>query len=224
MQNFYLLITIIKKSDAKEFLDFFLAHNASPIYSTICHGAATSETLSLLGLEQSEKVLMQSIVTTSKLYELKDGLTHEMSLDLPNRGISLAIPLTSIASRRVFDHILAEQSAPEQDKHITGERKIEMELIITICIKGNSDKIMKVAREAGAQGGTVIKAKGTASGSDMFFGMAISDEKELIYIVSRKENKSDIMKAVASYTNEHGTHPLVFSLPVTETAGFRLLD
>ena len=224
MQNIYLLITIIKKSDAKEFLDFFLAHNAAPIYSTIGRGAATSEMLSLLGLEQSEKVLMQAIVTTSKLYELKDGLTHEMSLDLPNRGIALAVPLSSIASKKILDHILTAQSAPEHQQHNTIERKIEMELIITICIKGNSDNIMKLAREAGATGGTVIKAKGTASGSDMFFGMAISDEKELIYIVSRKENKSDIMKAVASYTNEHGTHPLVFSLPVTETAGFRLLD
>ncbi|MBQ8407868.1 MAG: P-II family nitrogen regulator [Clostridia bacterium] len=224
MQNLYLFITIIKKSDSKEFLDFYLAHNVAPIYSTIGHGAATSETLSLLGLEQSEKVLMQSIVTTSKMYELKDALTSEMSLDLPNRGIALAVPLTSIASKKVLDHILTEQSTTTSENHHTSERKIEMELIITICIKGNSDKIMKVAREAGATGGTVIKAKGTASGSDMFFGMAISDEKEIIYIVSRKENKSDIMKAVASYTNEHGTHPLVFSLPVTETAGFRLLE
>ena len=82
---------------------------------------------------------------------------------------------------------------------------------------------MTVARESGATGGTIVKAKGTTSSSDMFFGMAISDEKEIIYIVSRKENKSDIIKAIASYTNEHGTHPLVFSLPVAETAGFRLL-
>lgn len=224
MQNIYLFITITKKSDGNEFLDFFLKHNVAPIYSTIGHGAATSETLSLLGLEQSEKVLMQSIVTTDKLYELKEGLTREMNLDLPDRGIALAVPLTGIASRRILDHILAEQSDPTPETHPTSERKIIMELIIAICIKGNSDKIMKVAREAGATGGTVVKAKGTASGTDMFFGMAISDEKELIYIVTRKENKLDIMRAVASYTNEHGTHPLVFSLPVSETAGFRLLE
>ena len=223
MQNIYVLITIIKKSDANEFLDFFLAHNAAPIYSTIGRGAATSEMLSLLGLEQSEKVLMQTIVTTGKLYELKEGLTREMSLDLPNRGIALAVPLSSIASKKILDHILTEQSTEEPQPNNTLERKIEMELIITICIKGNSDNIMKLAREAGATGGTVIKAKGTASGSDMFFGMAISDEKELIYIVSRKETKTEIMKAIAGYTNDHGTHPLVFSLPVTETAGFRLL-
>ena len=99
-----------------------------------------------------------------------------------------------------------------------------MQLIIAMCIRGNSDKIMNAAREAGARCGTVVKAKGTASGSDMFFGMAISDEKEIIYIVARKEEKTEIMKAIASYTNEHGTHPITFSLPVTETAGFRLLD
>ena len=224
MENLYLFITINKKSDAKEFLDFFLRHNVAPIYSSIGRGAASSETLSLLGFEQSEKVVMKSIVTKSKVYELKSALTHEMSIDLPDRGIALAVPLTSIASKRVLDHILNEQTVPMPEDQEFTERKIEMELIIAICIKGNSDKIMKVAREAGATGGTVVKAKGTASGSDTFFGMAISDEKEIIYIVSRKEQKTDIMKAIASYTNEHGTHPITFSLPVTETAGFRLMD
>ena len=223
MQNLYLFITIIKKSDGKEFLDFFLEHKVSPIYSTIGHGMASSKTLSLLGLEQTEKLVVQSIVTTAKMYELKSALTKTMSIDLPDRGIAVAVPLSSIASKRVLEHILAEQATDEENQVIT-ERKIEMELIIAICIKGNSDKIMNAAREAGARGGTVVKAKGTASGSDMFFGMAISDEKEIIYIVARKEEKSDIMKAIASYTNEHGTHPLTFSLPVTETAGFRLLE
>ena len=223
MQNFYSFITITKKSDSNEFTDFFLKHNVAPIYSTIGRGAATSNTLSLLGLEQSEKVVMQSIVTANKMYELKDALTKEMSIDLPDRGIALAIPLTSIASKRVFEHILAEQ-ASDIIEHEKTERTLEMELIIAICIKGNSDKIMDAAREAGARGGTIVKAKGTASSSDMFFGMAISDEKEILYIVSNKDEKSNIMKAIASYTNDHGTHPIVFSLPVTETAGFRLLE
>ena len=224
MQNVYLFITITKKTDGKEFTDFFLEHNVSPIYSTIGHGMASSKTLSLLGLEQTEKVVMQSIVTTSKMYELKSALTKTMDIDLPDRGIAVAVPLTSIASKRVLEHILTEQATDDSQIQTPTERKIDMELIVAICIKGNSDKIMDVARAAGARGGTVVKAKGTASGSDMFFGMAISDEKEIIYIVARKEEKSEIMKAIASYTNEHGTHPITFSLPVTETAGFRLLD
>ena len=222
MENLYLFITITKKSDSNEFLSFFMRHNVSPIYRALGHGAATSKTLSLLGLEQSEKSVHQMIVTRSKMYELKTALTREMSLDLPDRGIAVVIPLTALASKKVYDHIQSEQKTTEI--HTIPERKIEMELIIAICIKGNSENIMKLAREAGAAGGTIIKAKGTASGTDHFFGMALSDEKEMIYIVSRKEQKTDIMKAIASYTNEHGTHPLTFSLPVTETAGFRLLE
>lgn len=223
MQNIYLFLTIIKKSDEKEFVEFFLRKNVCPVYSSLCRGSTTSETLDLLGLEHSEKVLMQALVSTSKMYELKNTLTYEMKIDLPDRGIALAIPLTSIASKRVLDHILAEQSTAEEN-HTTTERKIEMELIVTICIKGNSNAIMQLAKEAGAAGGTIMKAKGTASESDKFFGVTLSDEKEIIYIVAKKETKPDIMKAIASYTNDFGTHPLVFSLPVTETAGFRLLE
>ena len=224
MQNIYVFITIVKKSDADEFLNFFLEHDVAPIYSSICQGAANSKTLTLLGLEKSEKMLMQSIVPHNKLAELKYDLTHKMAIDLPDRGIALAVPLSSIASRSVLSHILKDQSENNETLE-DNERKINMELIISICAKGNSDNIMNAAREAGARGGTIIKAKGTANaGTDKFFGMAISDEKEITYIVAKKEQRSDIMRAIASYTYADGAHPIVFSLPVTETAGFRLID
>ncbi len=224
MQNIYVFITIIKKSDANEFLEFFLERDAAPIYSSICQGSANSKTLALLGLEKSEKVLMQSLVPHNKLAELKYDLTHKMDIDLPDRGIALAVPLSSIASRNVLSHILKDQSS-ENEITEDNERKIDMELIVSICAKGHSDEIMNAAREAGARGGTIIKAKGTASaGTDKFFGMAISDEKEITYIVAKKEQRSDIMRAIASYTYADNAHPIVFSLPVTETAGFRLLD
>lgn len=224
MQSIYLFLTIIKRSDEKEFVDFFLRKGVRPVHSSLCRGSTTSDTLDLLGLEHSEKMLLQTLVSTGKMYELKDALTYEMNIDLPDRGIALAIPLTSLASKKTLDHILADQSDATSEIHVTTERKIEMELIVTICIKGNSNAIMQLAKEAGAAGGTIMKAKGTASEADKFFGVSLSDEKEIIYIVSKKETKPDIMKAIASYTNDVGTHPLVFSLPVTETAGFRLLE
>ena len=217
-------MSIVKRSDSNEFLKFFLDNDAAPIYSSICQGAATSKTLDLIGLESSEKVLMQSIVPHNKIAALKDGLTHKMQIDLPDRGIALAIPLSSIASRKVLSHILKDMEENNIET-IDNERKIDMELIVSICAKGHSDEIMNAARSAGARGGTIIKAKGTAAaGTDKFFGMAISDEKEITYIVAKKEQRSDIMRAIASYTYADNAHPIVFSLPVTETAGFRLLD
>ena len=224
MQNIYLLMTIVRKADEQEFNEFLLSMGAAPIYSSICQGSANSKTLDLLGLEKSEKILMQSLIPHNKLCDIKNGLIRQMEIDRPDRGIALAIPLQSLASRRVLSHIVKDESE-ENIQTENDERKTNMELIVSICAKGHSDEIMDVAREAGARGGTIVKAKGTAAtGTDKFFGMAISDEKEITYIVAKRELRSDIMKAIAGFTYADGAHPIVFSLPVTETAGFRIVD
>lgn len=227
MQNVYLVMSIIKKSEAELFSDFFLKFDVAPLYSTICQGAAHQSKLELFGLQKSEKVLIQSIVPEDKVKELMYRLTHEMKIDLPDKGVAIAIPLSSIASRKVYEKIIStihEEDITHKDKY-DNERKQNMELIVAICAKGNTDAIMTLAREAGATGGTIIKAKGTArAGTDRFFGMSISDEKEILYIVAKAENKSAIMKAIAGYTYDENAHPVAFSLPITESAGFRLMD
>ncbi len=227
MQGMFLLISIIKKSEAELFTNFFLSHDVAPMYSTICQGAAHQSKLELFGLEKSEKVLIQSIVPECKVKMLMCRLTREMKIDLPDKGIAIAIPLSSIASRKVYERILTtihEDDIQDTSKY-DNERKQVMELIVAICAKGNTDEIMKLAREAGATGGTIVKAKGTArAGTDKFFGMSISDEKEILYIVAKAEDKSNIMKAIAGYTYAENAHPVAFSLPITESAGFRLMD
>ena len=224
MQNIYLFITIVRKADEREFADFLLSHGAAPIYASICQGSANSKTLDLLGLEKSEKMMIQSIVPHNKISELKLGLIRELEIDRPGRGIALAVPLSALASRQVLRHIIGDETE-ENVINESNERKTEMELIVAICAKGHSDGIIDAAREAGAQGGTIMKAKGTAAaGTNKFFGMSISDEKEITYIVAKKEIRSDIMKAIAGFTYADGAHPIVFSLPVTETAGFRVFD
>ena len=224
MQNIYLFITIVRKADEREFADFLLSHGAAPIYASICQGSANSKTLDLLGLEKSEKMMIQSIVPHNKISELKLGLIRELEIDRPGRGIALAVPLSALASRQVLRHIIGDETE-ENVINESNERKTEMELIVAICAKGHSDGIIDAAREAGAQGGTIMKAKGTAAaGTNKFFGMSISDEKEITYIVAKKEIRSDIMKAIAGFAYADDAHPIVFSLPVTETAGFRVFD
>ena len=226
MQNLYLFLTIIKKSDEEEFCRFFAKQNALPVYSTLCEGAAHSDTLSLLGIEKSQKVLMQSLLTEDHARKIRADLTYDLDIDLPDRGIALSIPLSSIASRAVLERVQGKAPKYEDGQKIQfdEERKLNMELIYSICPKGSSAEVMKAARAAGATGGTIIKAKGTAAeGTDTFFGMAISNEKEVIIIVAKKENRNPIMQAIASYKSPEGISPIAFSLPVSDVAGLRLM-
>ena len=86
--------------------------------------------------------------------------------------------------------------------------------------------VMDAARGAGAYGGTVIHAKGTGmEQAEKFMGVSLAAEKEMIFIVAKKEQKNDSMKAVMEQAVlETRAKSIVFSLPVTETAGLRLLE
>lgn len=100
------------------------------------------------------------------------------------------------------------------------------ELIIAIANQGYIELVMDAARGAGAYGGTVIHAKGTGmEQAEKFMGVSLAAEKEMIFIVAKKEQKNLIMKAVmeqAGLTTK--AKAVVFSLPVTDTAGLKLLE
>jgi nitrogen regulatory protein PII len=86
--------------------------------------------------------------------------------------------------------------------------------------------VMDAARAAGAAGGTVIHAKGTgAMSAKKFFGLSIAAEKEMVFIVAKTADKKDIMRAIVQNAGaDSEANALVFSLPVNDTAGFRLME
>ena len=229
MQNMYFVLTIVNRSDNKEFIEFFDKNHVNNIYSMPAHGTASDSVLDLLGIAKSEKTVHFSLLVRSKMKRMLSRLTSDMLIDLPGRGIALAIPLSSIASRDALNYY-HDEDAPESAKNTDNESEDKKmnntELIVVICEKGNTDLIMDAAREAGARGGTVTHAKGTGSQyTAKFLGLSIAEEKEIIYIVSTTENKQPIMKAImAKAGGASEAHAVVFSLPVSDTAGLRLFD
>ncbi len=224
MQKMYLMITITQRDESDEFTNFFESKEVPVIYSTPCEGTVRQKTLSLFGLEKTEKTVHYCMVTANKKNELIKTLTHEMAIDLPNRGISVAIPLTSMGGHRALEMYANGHENDIEEEQIMQEK--QMELIVAICEKGHTETVMDAAREAGARGGTVVHAKGTgAKYSSKFFGISIAEEKEMIYIVASAEQKKDIMRGIMDNAGiDSEAHTIVFSLPVSDTAGLRIFD
>ena len=231
MKGLYLLFTIIKRSDIKEYHNFFEQNSVSVIYDTLGNGTAHEKTLALLGIEKNEKAVLISLITYPSLKKILKGLTYEMKIDLPDRGIAIAVPLSSMGGGKALEYFSAgqeiDQSNDDADASLNEEDKMQttQELIVAIYEKGYTDMVMDAAREAGARGGTTIRAKGTSAGAQKFFGLSLADEKEMLFIVSQTEQKKNIMKAIMQHAGmESKAHALVFSLPVTDSAGFRFSD
>lgn len=71
-----------------------------------------------------------------------------------------------------------------------------------------------------------MHGKGTGSAeAEKFYNVSLAQEKEVIMIVSKAEQKTGIMRAIlkkAGPDSEAGT--IVFSLPVNEVAGFGMFE
>ena len=76
-------------------------------------------------------------------------------------------------------------------------KKIEHELIVCIVNEGMSETVMDVAKEVGATGGTVIRARGTANKeAEAFFKITIDPQKEIVMILAPIALKEPIMHAL----------------------------
>ncbi len=225
MKDLYLLLTIVRRKDAEEYEEFYRDREVKVIYSTRCNGTAHERTLDILGIERTEKAMLLAMVTGPTLKALKRDLSYEMKIDLPDRGVAMAVPFSGIGGSRTLEYFTAGQCIPEE--HTTEDKEMEatQELIIAIYQKGYTNVVMDAAREAGARGGTTLNAKGTVAGTEKFFGMSLAEEKEIVLIVSAAEQKKQIMKAIMQKAGvDTKAHAVVFSLPVTDTAGFRFAD
>lgn len=225
MKDLFLLMTIVRRKDAPEYEEFYRGEGVEVVYTTPCNGTAHAKTLDLLGVERTEKSMLLSTVTADTLKTLKRRLTVDMKIDLPDRGVAMAVPLSGVGGSRTLEYFTSGQTVADNTKTEDNTMQSSHELIMAIYEKGYTDLVMDAAREAGAGGGTTINAKGTGAGAERFFGLSLAVEKEIVLIVSDVNKKKDIMKAIMQKAGvDSKAHALVFSLPVSTTAGFRFSD
>lgn len=219
-----MMVTIANRSIGSKMLAFYKKHEQNLILSTLGTGTANSEILDYFGLEATEKAVMLSVATRERWKELKKGLQKEMNIDVPGTGIAFLIPFSSIGGKKALQFLTMGQNFEKEEETVL--KDTEYELIIVIANQGYNNLVMDAAREQGAGGGTVLNAKGTGmEKAEQFLGVSIAAEKEMIFIVTKKKDKNAIMKAIMERAGMNSkAKSIVFSLPVTSTAGMRLQE
>ena len=225
MKGLKYFIAITKREYSEDYLDFFHRHGVKGVISLLCNGTAKESTLSLLGLERTEKVMFKTMIPEDKIGEILKGLIVEMDISSAGNGIAALMPIDSIGGTSSLKHFIGEKPLEKKENESMNSTESKVVMIITIVNKGNTDLVMDAARSAGAGGGTVVRAKGTGAQMAKFFGVSISEEKEMVYIVARRDTRDAIMKAImekaGTQTDAHG---ILFSLPIDSVVGLKAFD
>jgi len=95
------------------------------------------------------------------------------------------------------------------------------EMILCIVNSGFSDVVMEAAKDAGARGGTVIRARGTADReAEEKFKIVVHPEKEIVMIIVTEDIKDAVLTAL--YKNvglDSAGQGIAFSVPIDRAVG-----
>ncbi len=224
MSKLNLMTTIVNRNQARKYLHLYEEEGLQIMLVTLGDGTASGAVLDYLGLEATEKAVIFSVLTDENFQKTKKSLQKKLQIDAPGGGIAFTVPFSSIGGKKALQFFTAGQDFQKEEE--SALKDTTYELVIVIANQGYIEMVMDAARGAGAYGGTVIHAKGTGmEQAEKFMGVSLAAEKEMIFIVAKKEQKNDIMKAVMEQAGlDSKAKSIVFSLPVTDTAGLRLLE
>lgn len=224
MSELSCLVTITGRDRLTDFITLYQEHDVMVNFVALGHGTAANEMLNLLGLENSTKGVCFSIVGDDYWKKIKKDLQQKIYIDVPGTGIAFTVPLSSIGGIRELRYLTAGQEFTKGEE--SSMKETVNELLLVICNSGYSETVMEAARSAGAGGGTVVHARGTgAMQAEKFLGISLAAEKDIIFIVTKTSAKKEMMSAImqkAGVGTKAGA--VVFSLPVTDTAGLKLLQ
>lgn len=224
MNELYMMGIITNRGIRKKMISFLKENNIHVSLSTRGVGTANSTILDYLGMEATEKTVYFAFVTMETWKIFKKELYQKMKIDIAGRGIAFLIPMSSIGGKKALQYLTMEQEMVVKEESTL--KDTEFELLITIANGGHIETVMDAARSAHAPGGTVIHAKGTGmEQARRFLGISLAEEKEMVFIVVRSRQKNEIMRAIMEKAGT-GTPAggIIFSLPVTATAGLRMLE
>ena len=224
-----LMVLITGNKEAKEAVEIMNEIRLPIHYVCKGEGTATSEILDYLGIGTAEKAVMFSVVPKLHVRELFGILERELKLNRYGKGIVFTVPISgaSLFLTRLMDDEHKQQIMDQMERNVNQmTNSITHSLLMVTINQGYSDELMAAAKGAGAMGGTVLHARRVGSDEPLKrWGISIQEEKEIVFILTTKDKKKEIMKAICDNcglnTEMQG---MVTAIPVDAVAGLRDAD
>lgn len=156
-------------------------------------GTASNGVLQLLGLGDTSKDIVYIIIQEKLKTAVYDAII-KASEKKAHFGLMFTLNTPDFIRA---GHLNEKSDESKGEESMKNENSYQM--INVIVNKGYAEDAMAAARKAGAGGGTIIGARGTAKEDDAaFFGMKIVPEKDMLMILVPASKKDDIVNAITA--------------------------
>ena len=165
-------------------------------------GTASNSVLQLLGLGDTSKDITMNIVEDALAPQVCKKIEETCADKKSHFGVLFTINVSDFAKAGSVEksRVMASVGQANAAEEKSGDKNMEKYEAINIIVnKGYAEDAMAAARKAGAGGGTIIGARGTAKeGDSTFFGVEIVPEKEMLMILVPQDKKEAVVNAVSA--------------------------
>lgn len=189
--NYKLLVSIVPHDSGELISNAAKSAGAGGGTIAMGRGTASNGVLQLLGLGDTSKDIVYIVLEEEKLEAVRAAIISAAEAK-KHFGVLFTLEVGSFA--KAGNTVSIEKSESKGGKTMATST---YQMINVIVNKGYAEDAMEAARKAGAGGGTIIGARGTAKEGDAaFFGMKIVPEKEMLMILVPADKKDAIVQAV----------------------------
>lgn len=208
--NYEMIMCIVPRGFAGLITDS--ARNAGARGCTVLsgRGTATSRILQILGIGETEKEIVLIVTDSQTAPGIKSSI-KDSAKSKTHFGILFSIGTGNFS--KATENIGTDTKGNDMETQDSSSR-----LITVIVNKDLAEDAMEAARKAGAKGGTILDARGTAREDDAkFFGVKLVPEKELLFILIDADKEKAVLEAIKALPclSEKGSG-IEFSLPVRD--------
>lgn len=216
------MVTIVERGQGQKVAQVFQEYQINIHLVTLGIGTVKSDILDYIGLGGPEKDILMSLVPSDQVNVLIQAMNQRLHFSQPGKGIIFTLPLSCITAavlNQFYGGDLMQSAKDVAPKENPGF----YDLVVTVLKTGIYPTVMEAARQAGAGGGTLVKARSVgANETEKFLNITLNPEKEILFLLVPKSQRHTVMQAICnSVLIETGERATVFSLPIDEVFGLR---
>lgn len=110
-QKLKLLITVVNRGKTESFMDLIQSFGANMQFCTTAHGTATSDILSLMGIEDNQKRVIFSVIREDMAQKALSVLEEKFATLKNGKGIAMTVPLTGVIGVAIYQFLCDNRRA-----------------------------------------------------------------------------------------------------------------
>jgi nitrogen regulatory protein PII len=172
-------------------------------------GTLQSRIFDILGINQTQKEILLMAVPDHASQGIYGLLKEEFKLHRRFKGIAFSVPFRAWTKD-------TKEPQSNSNRHLNPHYVC----VMAVIEKGKAEDCMAAAKSAGAQGGTIIAARGAGVLQDFYVPLLMEPQKEIVLIVLPHETAVSVREAIFNQMElDKQSSSIVFLLPVLDTIG-----